>query len=315
MTARWYKAHMQESIAAAARRASPVIAPILEARLGHVYGPDWLAVVNERRAATGMPTGRGLHDHRFCLAVLGYDPATDGWADEQWRAMARDLNRLANRAAHDDAVSVQEASRAVELAETFAQFFTQPEPLLPSVCPGQARNPNEHDRLVGLCRHHHEKSRWPEMLDIASRLQQLDPGCFCAASWTAMALTGMQRWRDALPALRVWVRNDPGNPIGWYEMWFAAMSCSQRQAELEATTGWVRAAYNDATAWGCHAMALEAAGRTSDAIAAARRAASLTPADAEMFSNFNNVMLTRASIGEVSETLDPLHELASRNNS
>ena len=73
--------------------------------------------------------------------------------------------------------------------------------------------------------------------------------------------------------------------------------------------------YNDATAWGCHAMALEAAGRTSDAIAAARRAASLTPADAEMFSNFNNVMLTRASIGEVSETLDPLHELASRNNS
>jgi hypothetical protein len=45
---------------------------------------------------------------------------------------------------------------------------------------------------------------------------------------------------------------------------------------------------------------------------AARRAATLTPADVEVYTNFNNVVLTRASVGELSDSLDPLLDFVGR---
>lgn len=74
-----------------------------------------------RALEKGRSAGKGLHDHRFCLALLGHDPATKGWVQERWRDLARELLQLANRAAHDDAASA-DADRALWIARQFRSF-------------------------------------------------------------------------------------------------------------------------------------------------------------------------------------------------
>jgi hypothetical protein len=106
-----------DAVIALARSAAVAVAPPLEARLREVYGAGWLAAVNRRRTAEGRGTGHGLHDHRFCLTLLGYDPATDGWAPPSTRRDARDLTGLAHRAHHDEALSTDDLIGARSLAD------------------------------------------------------------------------------------------------------------------------------------------------------------------------------------------------------
>jgi hypothetical protein len=122
----------RETTVSAARQVAETIAPYLEERLSTVEGPAWLAAVNARRAAAGRLPGRGLHDHRFCLALLGYDAATQGWADELWRGHARELNALANKALHDEPLSAFDAYRAVAIAERFTAWQHRPRVATPA---------------------------------------------------------------------------------------------------------------------------------------------------------------------------------------
>jgi hypothetical protein len=112
---------LRNTVLAAARTVARLVAPRLETRLESLYGGygTWLHAVNALRAHAGLPPGRGLHDHRFCLAVLGYDKATEKWAEERWRRQARELNALANKAAHDEPLTVEDANRATRIAKLF----------------------------------------------------------------------------------------------------------------------------------------------------------------------------------------------------
>lgn len=112
----------RDTVASAARRAADRLTSSLERRLQEVDGPDWLAAVNSRRIKAGSRPGRGLRDHRFCLSVLGYDAATEGWAPEQWRRWARRLNALANKAAHDEPLTAADADDAERIADLFADW-------------------------------------------------------------------------------------------------------------------------------------------------------------------------------------------------
>ncbi|BCJ67623.1 hypothetical protein [Polymorphospora rubra] len=96
----------------AARR----VAPLLERRLVAYHGPDWLEAVNQRRRQAGHKPGRRLRDFRFCLAVLGHDPATQGWANRDCRRAALDLNRLAFDAVHRGTLTVSHLERAQKTA-------------------------------------------------------------------------------------------------------------------------------------------------------------------------------------------------------
>ncbi|HEY0697008.1 MAG TPA: hypothetical protein VGD43_04290 [Micromonospora sp.] len=111
-------------IIAAARQVEAVIenaarrvAPILERRLVAYYGDDWLRAVNLRRRRGGHPAGRRLRDYRFCLAILGHDPATEGWASSQCRRAALDLNRLGSKAVHRATMTVVDLERAKRMAQ------------------------------------------------------------------------------------------------------------------------------------------------------------------------------------------------------
>ncbi|MFB6396037.1 hypothetical protein AAFH96_23445, partial [Polymorphospora sp. 2-325] len=92
------------------------VAPLLERRLVAYHGPDWLTVVNRRRREAGHKPGRRLRDFRFCLAVLGHDPATQGWANRDCRRAALDLNRLAFDAVHRGTLTVPDLERARKTA-------------------------------------------------------------------------------------------------------------------------------------------------------------------------------------------------------
>jgi hypothetical protein len=106
-----------EQILALTRAAAVAVRPALERRLAAYHGADWLEAVNVRRAAEGFPAGRGLDDHRFCLAVFAHDPATDGWVPARARSMARRLNGLANRVLHDETVGRAEVAEATGAAD------------------------------------------------------------------------------------------------------------------------------------------------------------------------------------------------------
>lgn len=114
---------IQAEITEAAREVARLVAPALEERLADRYGPHWLNAINQERRAAGAGPGRGLHDHRFCLAVYGHDPATEGWVDESLRRGARDLNTLANKAAHDDRLTPRDLDSARDIAKRFGQHY------------------------------------------------------------------------------------------------------------------------------------------------------------------------------------------------
>ncbi|HEY8525023.1 MAG TPA: hypothetical protein VIL48_08680 [Acidimicrobiales bacterium] len=113
---------MQERVSAAARWVAGQLEAGLERRLRETYGAGWLEAVNERRRAEGYRPGESLRDHRFCLAVFAYDPATQGWVAPELRRRARVLLGLANAAAHDD-VGPDDLERAREIVALFAEHL------------------------------------------------------------------------------------------------------------------------------------------------------------------------------------------------
>ena len=104
-----------------ARELSAFIAPGLERRLITRYGSGWLSAVNQRRRAEGRNAIRSLADHRACLAVYGHDPATQGWAAEHLRAMAREMLALANKSHHDELLTSSDVARARSILREFRQ--------------------------------------------------------------------------------------------------------------------------------------------------------------------------------------------------
>ncbi|WP_261576370.1 hypothetical protein [Frankia gtarii] len=93
------------------------LAEPLQAWLTQQYGESWLATVNDNRRKAGKPAGRDLRDYRFCLAILGHDPVVQGWLDETRRRQARQLNGLANSAAHRRTMTESDLARARALAD------------------------------------------------------------------------------------------------------------------------------------------------------------------------------------------------------
>ncbi|BCJ40937.1 hypothetical protein GCM10010168_47630 [Actinoplanes ianthinogenes] len=93
------------------------IAPHLRQRLAAHYGPQWSTLVG--------PGGRpaSLRDFRQCLALLAFDQATVGWAVQSCRNDARQLNHLANRAAHRDTLDGGDVHRARLLGAQIRERF------------------------------------------------------------------------------------------------------------------------------------------------------------------------------------------------
>lgn len=92
------------------------LAPPVERELDRAYGPAWLEQVNANRAAEGRPPGRGLHDHRFVLAVVAYERALEHAFNDDKRQAARRLNGMANAVAHNDPLRAGDAKRANDMA-------------------------------------------------------------------------------------------------------------------------------------------------------------------------------------------------------
>ena len=114
---------MPAEVTKIARDAAAVVAPSMTQRLVAVYGADWLTKVNDRRGAEGRGRGKSLSDERFCLALLGHDPATDGWVAEARRRMARELGSLATRAAHNEVLTSADLSRARSIYQSLRDLF------------------------------------------------------------------------------------------------------------------------------------------------------------------------------------------------
>lgn len=295
---------MHEAIAAAARRAANVISPVLAARLQHMYGPRWLEAVNARRTAEGYSHGRGLQDHRFCLALLGYDSATQGWADERWRTMARELNGLANQAAHDEPVTDVQAARAAEIATVFERSFVGS--LAPTPAPHEqirhltetaarlhsagdlagaeralkqliALQPASSAPMEPLVKVFAAAGRSADVLDTARRWQQLDPGDERPIYWQAEALTRLERCLEAMTVYRQAIDRVPTSALLRRQWWTCAVACGDDDAQLEAAAGWVVLAPHDVDALHVYAMALNVHGRPEEALNAAQRALALDP--------------------------------------
>lgn len=98
-------------------------APILESGLIAAYGGNWLERVNYNRKKAGKPPGWSLKDFRFCLAVLGYDPATKDWLPEIQRRNARQLNGIANSAAHRATLTGNDLTRAESAARDLVNIL------------------------------------------------------------------------------------------------------------------------------------------------------------------------------------------------
>ena len=79
------------------RQVGIVIEKPLEQRLTAVYGPAWMLGVNKRRRSEDKPPIESLSDPRACLAIFVHDPASDGFATDNLRRMARKILWLANK--------------------------------------------------------------------------------------------------------------------------------------------------------------------------------------------------------------------------
>jgi hypothetical protein len=105
-----------ERVRQSAKEVARIAAPALEAELKAAYGPNWLEEVNKRRAREGRPPGRGLHDHRFTLSLLAYEPRAAGLTSDASRRAARQLVGLSTEAAHDEHLDGDDAMRGERLA-------------------------------------------------------------------------------------------------------------------------------------------------------------------------------------------------------
>lgn len=122
----WLRARMtlrpvHDEIMRIAERTATAIAASLLARLRQVHGDNWLAAVNANRPHKHRLRRQDLRDYRVCLAILGYDPVTRGWVNEDCRRDARALNQLANLASHRDSLRHTDVDRALQLAEGIAK--------------------------------------------------------------------------------------------------------------------------------------------------------------------------------------------------
>jgi tetratricopeptide (TPR) repeat protein len=291
----------REIVVSAARQVAETIAPYLEARLRAVEGPAWLAAVNARRAAASHPPGRGLHDHRFCLALLGYDPATEGWADEPWRAHARQLNALANKALHDDPLSASEVDRAVAIAQQFTAWQHRPRGATPANTLGTSPSSRSADSTPGRpaigwgrspqavewerhARRMLDAKQWDQAIEATSRWVELEPASDDAREDHLHALFMAEQF-DRLVVLMEQGWQEVGYKPHRLETKAMALLDLDRNAEAAATAAQALALDDSLTyAWRTQARALRKLGQTKGAIAAARRALRDNPQDEHMWS-------------------------------
>ncbi|GAA1709653.1 hypothetical protein GCM10009765_68640 [Fodinicola feengrottensis] len=113
------------------REVTAGMAPRLEAHLVATYGPSWLTRVNAHLGEQGLPPGGALVE-RFCLAVFGHEPATQGWADGNLRQQAVDLFLMSGPAYEDQSIAMVEVVRAREIAGSFSRNDQPCYPQLPA---------------------------------------------------------------------------------------------------------------------------------------------------------------------------------------
>ena len=233
--------------------------------------------------------------------MLGYDRATEGWADEQWRARARELNGLANKAHHDDALTQQDVQRAVAIAAAFSRKYGHSAAGSGHVDEAGQRGdlvarqfnavdlegaeraarqrmnlePLDPDPLQDLCEIYEATSRWEDMLAAARRWQRLDPQDWRPVARIAEGSYELGRWDNAVNGYHDWARHTPAEPRPWELMWIAANRGGDRAAQLSAAAGWVAADADNADAWASYASALTDAGKHQEALETAQRSLAL----------------------------------------
>jgi hypothetical protein len=109
-----------DEITRIAERTARHVGPSLLAQLRRHYGDNWLGGVNANRPPHAQGRRQHLRDYRFCLSVLADDPATRGWVTDDCRRSARDLNRMANLAAHRRTLTPADVERARRHAQRVA---------------------------------------------------------------------------------------------------------------------------------------------------------------------------------------------------
>lgn len=112
--------HEPEEMIKVSREAARIIAEPLHDRLVAFYGTKWVATVNTRLQRDRKMKIDSLTDSRACLEIFGNDPATEVWAPEYLRRMARKLRSLASSAHHDKPPT----DKAIEQAQSILWAFT-----------------------------------------------------------------------------------------------------------------------------------------------------------------------------------------------
>jgi len=268
------KAGVHEEISAAARHVAAVISPFLDARLRAIYGPNWLDVVNARRGAAGFPSGRSLDDHQFCLAVFGSDPATSGWADERWRAFARELEALAGQAWHDDPVTPADVERAAQIETLFGTHFAPPAPAQLSEPAAAPLQPWE---FIELSKAHLDGKRYDEVLAVAEQWRERHPDDWRPNAWIALAYEELGRWVEAAEAYRTCTAHAPDHVDLWRGLWLCAGKSGDAAAELSAARRWAELAPDDPHALACCALTFVGHGNPDEALETAERALAVDP--------------------------------------
>jgi tetratricopeptide (TPR) repeat protein len=286
---------LREAVSDLARNVASKLAPGLEERLSAFYGPNWLGVINSRRAASGHSRGRGLHDHRFCLAIFGRDESTEGWADERWRRLARELNILANKAAHDEIFDERELERAREISAWFISQYIEPaggsrhsnstssvsnerddeqdqtEKEAAKVRRWIAEDPSDRQLKKLLYHLYSQAERWQDALPAAEQWQRCDPSDQDAVAAVSMALFNLQRWPEAITVLRHLVRIAPEREIYWRALTTAGDKSGNDDALIEGLAGWLSFESENADMWRIYAMLLKKRNQFVEAAEAAER--------------------------------------------
>jgi tetratricopeptide (TPR) repeat protein len=262
-----------DEVSRIARAAASAVQPGLEERLVAVYGPQWLDTINQRRRDEGRAAGRGLGDHRFCLVLLAYDQATEGWVGAEVRAGARGLIGLANRAAHDDQLSQQDVARARSLAERLHKAVQTDQPAgsggggpwLGGADPARdatarlyeagdlagaeqaalewlEREPDG-DALACLVLIYARARRYHDLLRVAGQIKARHPYLAAQAAtraWFGLSAGGGDHWAQILATARDWTRLQPDDVDAWEFLALAARQLGDLPSRLQAANALVR---------------------------------------------------------------------------
>jgi len=257
--------HETQRVQSAIARAAEAAAPSVEHALKRAYGPAWLEQVKARLVAEGRSAGRGLHDHRFVLALVAYEPALARVFDEGQREAARKLNGMGNAIVHNESLRAGDPSRSEQLAQRLigraaggrrsAQDATG---TTPRRVPGDAEQRTDRSRAIRALM---KEERYEEALAVAERWTVLAPGNPTAWSWKIEALYRLERHEEALGAAERWVALEPDDP----EVWRAVVGYSRELGRYEETL----------------TRCLDSAERYEEALAAAERWLALEPGDPE----------------------------------